>query len=126
MNRYQRVSQGFRLFFGSMIIHPSFCQRGGNFGTDLWQNRRYEGASGRAVEMAFAIGILILVIAATTIVGAIVLSFMAAIDPYGPVDERTKARDGRASTHRDAADRFRAHHSTARYGSAPSLPSTIG
>jgi hypothetical protein len=78
------------------------------------------------VEMAFAIGILILVIAATTIVGAIVLSFMAAIDPYGPVDECTKARDGRASTHRDAADRFRAHHSTARYGSAPSLPSTIG
>jgi hypothetical protein len=76
--------------------------------------------------MAFAIGIFILVIAATTIIGATVLSFMGATDRYDPVDERTKAGDGRASTHRDADDRFRARHSTARHGPAPSLPSTIG
>jgi hypothetical protein len=42
--------------------------------------------------MAFAIGILILVIAATTIIGATVLSFMAAADRYDPVDERTPTR----------------------------------
>ena len=72
------------------------------------------------VEMAFAIGILILVIAATTIIGATVLSFMVAADRYDPVDARAKARDRRASPHRDAADRLRARHqySTARAASA--------
>ena len=43
--------------------------------------------------MAFAIGILILVIAATTIIGATVLSFMATADSCDPVDERAKAGD---------------------------------
>ena len=43
--------------------------------------------------LAFANGILILVIAATTIIGATVLSFMATADSCDPVDERAKAGD---------------------------------
>ena len=49
--------------------------------------------------MAFAIGIFILVIAATTIIGATVLSLMASSDRNDPFEERSKARDGRASQH---------------------------
>jgi hypothetical protein len=45
-----------------------------------------------AAKMAFAIGILILVIAATTIIGATVLSFMASSDRCDPFEERAKAR----------------------------------
>jgi hypothetical protein len=49
--------------------------------------------------MAFAIGILILVIAATTIIGATVLSLMASSDRYDPFEERAKARGSQASQH---------------------------
>jgi hypothetical protein len=50
--------------------------------------------------MAFATGILILVIVATTIIGATVLSLMAPGDRYDPFDEHAKARDRRGSPHR--------------------------
>jgi hypothetical protein len=50
--------------------------------------------------MAFAIGILILVIAATTIIGATVLSLISYDDRYDPFDERGKSRARRASLHR--------------------------
>jgi hypothetical protein len=52
-----------------------------------------------AAKMVFAIGIFILVIAATTIIGATVLSLMASSDRNDPFEERSKARDGRASQH---------------------------
>jgi len=52
--------------------HPlHLCQRCGKFDTDLWQNQCYSKIhSWGAVTMAFAIGIFIVAIAATTIIGA--------------------------------------------------------